>query len=483
MPKQKRNAAKQRKQSGVVLNTVVQIQQLVENHPRWQADQQGCLRNLDRLITTLKSQQSDEDPSHKVIPDRTTEDFQLFESWLANHGMPMDTAPFRFGFVNDEAAQENCNATLYASRDIAEDELIISVTSDMMMSTDMAPQSSIAPLLEQIPTLQSMPSITLALMLLAEAINASSKFRAYIGILPKAFTIPFGTFDASDLFAMKPSAAVDSAVKSLRAQLRNYSYIYSALVRTRLSALPLWAFSYVNYVWAISVVMTRQNALPIGNPPPLALVPVWDMCNHAYGAHTTSVVMSPDGGDVNVQYRAMKAFESGEAITIFYGPRPNHQLLQFSGFVQEDNPYDEVPLTVRIGCCVELAPFKARLIGKAGMDIEEEPSGCCWNVSVNVEEGGENIAKLIALCRILVMDKAGISNLLKSGDSLPTAQLDDVSELAARELARRTIGSKLAEYEAVAIAKDGKVGSGTNRLIQQLHVADMGVLKKSMSKV
>ena len=36
--------------------------------------------------------------------------------------------------------------------------------------------------------------------------------------------------------------------------------------------------------WAVSTVITRQNKIPsTTGEPTLALIPMWDMCNHCHG--------------------------------------------------------------------------------------------------------------------------------------------------------------------------------------------------------
>lgn len=47
--------------------------------------------------------------------------------------------------------------------------------------------------------------------------------------------------------------------------------------------------------WAVSSVMTRQNQIPTedGRQVTLALIPLWDMCNHRNGLVRLHLVLSP----------------------------------------------------------------------------------------------------------------------------------------------------------------------------------------------
>lgn len=48
-----------------------------------------------------------------------------------------------------------------------------------------------------------------------------------------------------------------------------------------------------SYRWAVSSVMTRQNQIPTedGSRVTLALIPLWDMCNHTNGLVMTSAAL------------------------------------------------------------------------------------------------------------------------------------------------------------------------------------------------
>ena len=40
-------------------------------------------------------------------------------------------------------------------------------------------------------------------------------------------------------------------------------------------------FTYEEYVWAIAVVMSRQNVVPVDHHQEFALIPLWDLFNHS----------------------------------------------------------------------------------------------------------------------------------------------------------------------------------------------------------
>ena len=105
-------------------------------------------------------------------------------------------------------------------------------------------------------------------------------------------------------------------------------------------------FRYRDFCWAVSSVTTRQNKIPLkgdSGSHDLALIPLWDMCNHIEGVITT------DYDPVTRQCICYAAHPVavGEEICIYYGPRPNSELLLHSGFVYADNRRDY--LKIKLG--------------------------------------------------------------------------------------------------------------------------------------
>lgn len=92
--------------------------------------------------------------------------------------------------------------------------------------------------------------------------------------------------------------------------------------------------------------MSRQNEIPSKpgvSPPTLALIPLWDLCNHTSGHISTFYNVESSTCDCYAQCD-FKAFEE---FTIFYGPRTNSELLLQQGFVYPQNESDCYP--IRLG--------------------------------------------------------------------------------------------------------------------------------------
>ena len=93
--------------------------------------------------------------------------------------------------------------------------------------------------------------------------------------------------------------------------------------------------------------MSRQNEIPSkpGQPSPtLALIPLWDLCNHRSGRITTFYNVETSTCDCYAQCD----FKMDEEFRIFYGPRTNSVLLLQQGFVYIQNEHDDYPIKLGV---------------------------------------------------------------------------------------------------------------------------------------
>ena len=106
-------------------------------------------------------------------------------------------------------------------------------------------------------------------------------------------------------------------------------------------------FTFEEYRWAVSTVMTRQNSVPSetgeitesGDEVHVnTLIPFWDMANNSVDVPEISTDFDKDTQTVSCM--ANKEFGPAEDFTIFYGKRSNLDLLVHNGFVLENNPFN-----------------------------------------------------------------------------------------------------------------------------------------------
>jgi SET domain len=476
------------------LNIVTNLEVLVMDDARWSAEDEiaQSLFKLDESLANLRRAQAERD---LVLRPRTPERFSDFFDWLNANGMDTSDAPYRIGLVEDD---DTDNATLFATQDIREGELITTIPSSVMMTTETALGSAIGNFISKVLPLRSAPSVTLALHVLAEALDESSRFSPYIGILPSSFSIPYSMpFTAEHFLALRPSAAHVRAIKTTRSQVVQYTKLYNLLSRdpAACSALPLERFTYRNFEWAISVVMTRQNSLVSdgsGQSPLLALVPVWDLCNHAQGRQTTSVLLDQASGLTQVECTAMRNFSSGDPITIFYGQRSNVDLLLYSGFVQPENPHDLVDVAIPFEgndkrTRIQKTVSFQRLLQQGkfeGARLERGSQGEMTMVGV-VGAGGEISRSLSAMCRISVMpsDPDQVASASKLGLDQEAPDREDFREEdLAVALLKRQIIRKRSLYRAAIDRKPCSLGLA-DRLVKALLVEEDSILARASANL
>lgn len=447
-----------KKSKAASLASVLNLEHLLASDLHWSPSSlPSTLAALESALQKLRATQSSW-PS--ALPHRDDAAFAAFTTWLATRGLELASSPVRIAGDAD-------NATLYATRPIPEDEVFLKIPPPAILSTSTASSSPLAPFLHTLPP---NPSLALTLHVLAEALSPSSPFAPYIAILPRAFTIPF-VAPPTSYAALAPSPAHARTAKTLRTQLVHYVNVYKLLSRSAAGGLALDAFSYANFEWATAVVMTRQNQLlaPRGAPPVLALVPVWDMCNHAPGRATTSVIVGEDGA--SVECGAMRDFEEGEAVSIFYGRRSNVELALFSGFVQEGNVHDRVGVKVRF-CggrrenVLRVVDIKKRAPGiVSGADGD----GMFVEGSVTGEDGGRVDERLILAGMLKV---ANVEDLKSVGEG--------AVDPAWKEAVVESLAEALKAYDEAGW-DDGK--NCGRELARKLHVEERRILEGAKAKL
>lgn len=162
-------------------------------------------------------------------------------------------------------------------------------------------------------------TLALALRLCAEAGADDSPWSHYVQCLPATFDVPtFWAFE--DVARLRGSESFRRACMSRCAAARSFVVVTRSLGDDAAQALAL---DYERWRWALGAVQTRQNSL--GGT--LALVPLWDMCNHAVDAGSSQ--LTPDGALELVA----AGVEEEEEVRMDYGARSAANFLLHSGFV------------------------------------------------------------------------------------------------------------------------------------------------------
>lgn len=293
-----------------------------------------------------------------LTPEKRGDNIPAFLEWLRNNKVDTSNVELHnfpgLGFG------------LQASRDLKEGEEFLAIPRSLMMTTVSARNSPLGSLISEDKILQVMPSVVLSLHLLCERRTPDSIWKPYLDILPDTYTTPL-YFTLEDLKYLKGSPAYSDCLNQYRNIARQYAYFYKMFQSDSASQnLPIKdLFTYDDYRWAVSTVMTRQNQIPTqdGSKMTFALIPLWDMCNHCNGLITTDFNLEKDCS----QCFSLRNYKKGDQIFIFYGARSNAELLVNNGFVYLENEHDRMAIKLGISKGDSLFTQKSEMLNKCGL--------------------------------------------------------------------------------------------------------------------
>ena len=169
-----------------------------------------------------------------------------FLEWLDKYGAKIEGVE-----IADFANQ---GLGLKVTKELKKGDVVISIPRKVFMSTETAKHSSLSELVEKDPMLQRMPNVALALHLLVEKNSPASFWEPYINLLPSSYSTVL-YFTPDDFKELRGSPALEDALKQFKYVARQYAYFY----RKFQSMLLRDYFTFDEYRWAVSTVMTRQN--------------------------------------------------------------------------------------------------------------------------------------------------------------------------------------------------------------------------------
>ncbi|XP_056402055.1 actin-histidine N-methyltransferase [Hyla sarda] len=294
-----------------------------------------------------------------VVFDGKREDyFPELMQWALENGASTE------GFELAEFPNEGFG--LKATREIKAEELFLWIPRKLLMTVESAKTSVLGSLYSQDRILQAMGNITLAFHLLCERADPNSFWLPYIKTLPTEYDTPL-YFQEEEVQYLQSTQAIHDVFSQYKNTARQYAYFYKVIqTHPNANKLPLKdAFTFDDYRWAVSSVMTRQNQIPTedGSRVTLALIPLWDMCNHTNGLITTGYNLEDD----RCECVALQEFKAGEQIYIFYGTRSNAEFVIHNGFFFENNAHDRVKIKLGVSKSDRLYAMKAEVLARAGI--------------------------------------------------------------------------------------------------------------------
>uniref|UniRef100_A0A674B731 protein-histidine N-methyltransferase n=1 Tax=Salmo trutta TaxID=8032 RepID=A0A674B731_SALTR len=277
---------------------------------------------------------------------------------------------------------------LRATKDIKAEELFLWIPRTMLMTVESAKNSVLGPLYSQDRILQAMGNVTLALHLLCERADPSSPWLPYIKTLPGDYDTPL-YYEEEEVHHLLSTQAIQDVLSQYKNTARQYAYFYKVI-------------QVIHEKWAVSSVMTRQNQIPTedGSRVTLALIPLWDMCNHTNGLITTGYNLEDD----RCECVALQDYKENEQIYIFYGTRSNAEFVIHNGFFFQENAHDRVKIKLGVSKSERLYAMKAEVLARAGIPSSSIFALHCSDPPIS--------AQLLAFLRVFCMTEEELKDYL-----------------------------------------------------------------------
>ncbi|XP_053594227.1 actin-histidine N-methyltransferase [Microplitis demolitor] len=369
---------------------------------------------------------------------------------------------------------------LKAEKNLNANDLLLQIPGSIIFNCETAAPELVA--LQNDPLIQHMPQVALAIALLIERHKDNSKWKAYLNILPANYsTVLFMT--TNDMIELKGSPTLEAALKHCRNIARQYSYFNQLFNNNsnQVSELLRDVFTYEEYCWAVSTVMTRQNIIPSRNGTQMihALIPMWDMCNHEDGNITTDFNVNSDTCDCY----AMRDFKTGDQIFINYGSRTNSDFFVHSGFVPVDNKDDGFKLRLGISKSDSLYHERTTLLEKLGFDST--------TMTFLLKNSSEPISdQMLSFLRVFSMRKNDLDHWIQSDKIFDLkhrdCSLDTVVEDNVKKFLQMRLKLLIANYPTT-LEEDLDLLSTTmppiKKMILQLRISEKKILKRTLDYV
>jgi len=323
--------------------------------------------------------------------------FEEFTAWMKANGAEINDVKITWF--------KEYGYGIEAEKNFKQGDLLIAVPRKVMLTTEDIQDSLLGPLFRTDPMLQHMPNVALSLRLLVEKFRPDSFWKSYIAVLPTEYTTVL-YFKTNELQELKGSPSLEPALKQCRNIARQYAYFRKKFEESSDTASELLreVFTYEQYCWAVSTVMTRQNFVPSSDGTTMlnALIPMWDMCNHSNGKLSTDFNEEMDRSEC----MACRDYQAAEQIFIFYGPRTNAEFFVHNGFVYPDNEHDGMRLRLGISQDDLLQPKRAELLGRLGIPASGD---------FMLKKGPDPVdGRLLAFIRVLKMEQEHLDYWLSS---------------------------------------------------------------------
>ncbi|XP_030745557.1 actin-histidine N-methyltransferase [Sitophilus oryzae] len=355
----------------------------------------------DKLLRKQNKVSTNNNTTESTVQTRLSQDvIQNFTKWMKENGGELHGCSI--------SSFDEYDLGIKVDQDIDQSSLVIAVPRKVMMSVEVAAKSVIKDLINKVEILKNMPNVLLSIYLLVEKFSPNSFWKPYFDILPKTYSTVL-YFTQNDLEELKGSPTLEVALRQIKSIVRQYAYFHKLFWNSDDPVCELMRskFSFHEYCWAVSTVMTRQNMIPSedGSTMINSLIPLWDMCNHSNGTISTDYNPQLDRSES----LAFRDFKAGEQLFIFYGPRTNSDFFIHNGFVYNENENDLYWIRLGISKSDPLQEKRKELLNKLGI----------WSTAeFSIKKGPRPVdGRLLAFLRVFNMDADQLEHWLESDKS------------------------------------------------------------------
>ncbi|XP_065184689.1 actin-histidine N-methyltransferase-like [Sycon ciliatum] len=320
---------------------------------------EGYLRVTSLIEELLRAQK----PSHESAVRSEEETQKLHEdfgAWMKRNGADIKDVKISKVDVGDRG--------LIATRTLEAGDVAVTIPAKVMMSVHSALKTPLGRLIRSDALCKEMPNVVLALHLLNEKHKRDSFWKHYIHTLPETYHTPL-YYSPEEMKLLQGTSGFSDAVSCVRNIAMQYSYLFRLIKNYPNLPLNVNTFTYDEYRWAVSSVMTRQNSVPLvgendERQRSLALVPYWDLVNHRSGGAITT-----DFDDENdcLKCFSMWPCESGSQFMMYYGDRSSLDFLINSAFVPDENDHDRFKLKLGISKADKLVAKRSKVFESCGL--------------------------------------------------------------------------------------------------------------------
>lgn len=233
---------------------------------------------------------------------------QALWSWAQAQGIQSEA-------IRPSEVAEGLGLGLLTQRPLNQGEEILNVPEAAWINLTTVRNSNLGQICEGLKTW-----VAIALFLIQESSNSSSKWRPYLDSLPKTLDSPLFWSD-EELAELQGTQLLGSVVGYFEFLQNEYNKLAEEVLEPNLKLFDPELFTFDAFRWAFGILRSRSFAPLTGED--LALVPVADLVNHGGVDEAPSWVKKKTGQIWNIgkentnvlTVRAAASFASGEQVT------------------------------------------------------------------------------------------------------------------------------------------------------------------------